>query len=360
MQKTLDSVETHKKMDTIEALNQAVLKKPEKKLQKKSKKAEFDSPWKRILDLYFQDFMALCWPEKYALIDWDKGYKMLDKELAKIDKDAAIGDREADKLVEIYCKHGGTHYLLLHLEVQRKASNDFAKRMFSYRYKLQDIYDKPIASLAILIDNDRSWRPGIYRQELWGSWVEMSFPIIKIMDYADRIVELQNSNNRFASVILAQLAANQKGSQEAKGMTKLALTKSLYHHGWVGDDIRDLYRFIDWLIRLPEDLEVTYNAAVQVFEESLKVDYITTAERIGIQKGLAQAREETKEYVTTAERIGIQKGESALLLEILKERFDNIPAHYQEKINQRSAADLLALARRAIRSQTLEDVFKGC
>ena len=351
-------------MDRIEVLERAVLYKPEKKLQKKSKKAEFDSPWKRILDLYFKDFMELCWPEKHALIDWKRGYTMLDKELAKIDKDAAIGDREADKLVEIYCKHGDINYLLLHLEVQRKKSNDFAKRMFTYRHKLQDIYDKPIASLAILIDNDKNWRPGIYRQALWGSWFEMGFPIIKLIDYADRIEELQNSNNRFALVILAQLAANQKGSAEAKGSTKLALTKSLYHHGWVGDDIRDLYRFIDWLIRLPKDLEVTYNIAVQVFEESLKVDYVTTAERIGIQKGLAQAREETKEYVTTAERIGIQKGlhqgESALLLEILKERFDNVPAHYQEKINQRSAADLLVLARRAIRSQTLEDVFKGC
>ena len=304
--------------------------------KKTTRRSNFDTPWKSILDKYFQDFMAYCWPEKHAVIDWERGYKMLDKELAKIDKDAAIGDREADKLVEIYCKDGTIHYLLLHIEVQRKVSNDFTKRMFTYRYKLQDIYDKPIASLAILIDNDTNWRPVIYRQEVWGSWMEMGFPIIKLIDYADRVVELQNSNNRFASVILAQLAANQKGSAEAKGLTKLTLTKSLYQHGWTGDDIRNLYRFIDWLIRLPKALEVNYNAAIQVFEESLKVSYITTAERLGIQKG-----------------------ESVMLMYLLEQKFNEVPEDYKQKIHTASSDVLLRIAGRILNSQSLEEVFKG-
>ncbi|MBP9729469.1 MAG: hypothetical protein KBD23_04970 [Gammaproteobacteria bacterium] len=86
-------------MDTLEILDTT-----KKKLQKKSEKAAFDSPWKRILDLYFEDFMALCWPEKHALIDWDKGYKMLDKELLKINKNTAIANKNVDKLIEIHCK----------------------------------------------------------------------------------------------------------------------------------------------------------------------------------------------------------------------------------------------------------------
>jgi Domain of unknown function (DUF4351) len=74
------------------------------------------------------------------------------------------------------------------------------------------------------------------------------------------------------------------------------------------------------------------------------VSYITTAERLGIEQGVQQ---------------GVQLGESAVVLEILKEKFDEVPVHYQEKINQTSAVDLLALARRAIRSQSIEDVFNA-
>ncbi len=318
-------------MDTTEVLN-----KKTKKLQKKSEKAEFDSPWKRILDLYFADFMALCWPEKYALIDWDKGYKMLDKELAKIDKDAAIGDREADKLVEIYCKDGEIRYLMLHLEIQRTESIHFARRMFQYRYRLKDMYDKPIASLAVLIDNNPRWRPAVYREAVWGSSLEMRFPIIKIIDYEGRRTDLEASPNPFAAVILAQLAANRYRESDKRLNVKKILTWNLYRKGWSRDQILSLCTFLDWVIALPKALETTYDQYVLKIEEDLKV-----------------------EYVTTFERLGIQKGESALLLEILKEKFDTIPAHYQEKINQTSTADLLALAKRAIRSQTLEEVFKG-
>jgi hypothetical protein len=35
---------------------------------------EYDSPWKGILDKYFQEFMELLFPEAAAQIDWSKGY----------------------------------------------------------------------------------------------------------------------------------------------------------------------------------------------------------------------------------------------------------------------------------------------
>ena len=41
---------------------------------------EYDSPWKEILDNYFEDFMRLCFPEVHQAIDWTVAPKMLDKE----------------------------------------------------------------------------------------------------------------------------------------------------------------------------------------------------------------------------------------------------------------------------------------
>ncbi len=342
-------------MDTIEALDTT-----KKKLQKKSEKAEFDSPWKRILDLYFQDFMALCWPEKHALIDWDKGYTMLDKELLKINKEAAITNKTVDKLVEIHCKDGDIAYLILHLEIQRTASTNFTRRMFQYRYRLRDLYDKPIASLAVLIDNNPRWRPAVYREALWGSSLEMRFPIIKVIDYEAHRVELEASPNPFAAVILAQLAANRyKGPNERLGAKK-ALTWNLYRKGWSRDKIVSLYTFLDWIMMLPKELEPTYNQYVVEMEGDLKVEYVTTAERMGIQKGLAQGRAEVKEYITTAERMGIQKGESTVLLCLLERKFNVLPDEYRKKIQEADSAVLLEWAVRLLDSQSLEELFKSC
>lgn len=99
-------------------------------------RAELDSPWKIILNVYFEQFMAYCWPEKHAEVDWKKGYKMLDKELNKIARNASIGNRLADKLIELYRKDGQETYVLLHLEIQGSSDAKFEERMFIYHYRL--------------------------------------------------------------------------------------------------------------------------------------------------------------------------------------------------------------------------------
>ncbi len=321
-------------MDTTE-----ILDKTENKLQEKSKKAAFDSPWKRILDLYFEDFMALCWPEKHILIDWGKGYKMLDKELLKIDKNAAVSNKTVDKLIEIHCKTGDVAYLILHLEIQRTTSIHFARRMFQYRYRLRDLYDKPIASMAVLIDNDPRWRPTLYREALWGSSLEMRFPIIKVVDYEARRVELEASPNPFAAVILAQLATNCYKGPDERLNAKKALTWHLYRKGWSRDRIVSLCTFLDWVMTLPKALEPSYEQYVLKIEEDLKVEYVTTFERMGIQKGLHQ-------------------GESTVLLRQLEQKFHVLPDEYRKKIQEADSAMLLEWALRLLDSQSLEELFR--
>ena len=34
----------------------------------KNLRSEFDTPWKTVIDTYFADFMAYCWPAKYIEI----------------------------------------------------------------------------------------------------------------------------------------------------------------------------------------------------------------------------------------------------------------------------------------------------
>jgi 3-methyladenine DNA glycosylase Mpg len=211
------------------------------------------------------------------------------------------------------------------------------------------------------------------------------------MDYVDKIEELERSNNRFAPIILAQLAANRSEDPEAKLVTKIALTRSLYKRGFAREDVISLYRFIDWVLNLPKELEIVYNQQLMAIEEELKVEYVTTAERIGIEKGLAQAQEyittaermgiekglaqaqeyittaermgiekglaQAQEHITTAERMGIQKGESVVILRLLERKFSLVPEAYREKIQTANADILLEWADRVLSSQSIEEVF---
>ncbi|WP_242467782.1 DUF4351 domain-containing protein [Thiocapsa imhoffii] len=52
-----------------------------------------------------------------------------------------------------------------------------------------------------------------------------------------------------------------------------------------------LYAFIDWVMRLPEPLEDDYHRAIQAIEEAEQMRYVTTAERIGMRKGMERGME---------------------------------------------------------------------
>jgi hypothetical protein len=74
---------------------------------------------------------------------------------------------------------------------------------------------------------------------------------------------------------------------------KLNLSKSLYRRGWTKQQIIDLYRFIDWVMALPENLENAYHEELVKIEEVYKMPYVTTAERIGMRKGVEKGRKNT-------------------------------------------------------------------
>jgi hypothetical protein len=145
--------------------------------------ADFDSPWKEVLDRYFQLFLAFFFPEAHADIDWSRGYEMLDKELQKIAPQARHGRRYVDKLVKVWLTSGEETWLLIHIEIQTWREGDFAKRMHVYNYRIFDRYDHEVISLAILADDDPDWRPGRFGYERWGFRTGTEFPHPKLLDY---------------------------------------------------------------------------------------------------------------------------------------------------------------------------------
>jgi len=108
----------------------------------------------------------------------------------------------------------------------------------------------------VLGDERVSWRPARFGYELWGCEVGLRFPTVKLLDYRARWAELETSRNPFAVVVMAHLKAQEtQDDPEARKAAKWQLLRRLYEQGYARVDILNLFRFIDWVMGLPEALE---------------------------------------------------------------------------------------------------------
>jgi hypothetical protein len=254
---------------------------------------DYDNPWKSIIELYFRDFIQFFFPWIEPEIDWSRAVKFLDKELQKIVRDGSTVKRYADKLVEVYRLDGQALLVLCHIEVQNQYEKVFPARVYTYNYRLRDRYDRDVASLVILGDESLTWRPMSFQADLWGCSVDFVFPVVKLLDYAARWEELAASRNPFAVVVMAHLKAKETTNQPvARKDWKYHLTTMLYDKGYGEQDIMELYQFLDWLMNLPEDLERQFQVELAQFEEARSMKYVTTIERMGIERGREEGRRE--------------------------------------------------------------------
>jgi hypothetical protein len=54
-------------------------------------RADYDSPWKEIIERLFPQFMTFFFPAIHAAIDWSMPYQFLDKELQQVVRAAELG-----------------------------------------------------------------------------------------------------------------------------------------------------------------------------------------------------------------------------------------------------------------------------
>ncbi|ETR70323.1 MAG: hypothetical protein OMM_03323 [Candidatus Magnetoglobus multicellularis str. Araruama] len=217
---------------------------------------DFDSPWKEIIEKYFESFMQFFYPEIANDIDWGQGYESFDKELMQITREARVGGRLADKLMKVRKKSGEDTWVLVHAEIQGQKENAFSHRSFVYNYRAFELYKKPVVSLAILADDNTNWRPTSYYRVIWGCKTEFHFNTVKLLDYKEQKDLLEMSSNPFAVAVQSHLKSIEtRKNNEERLHRKIELTKALYTKGLTSQEILDLYHFIDWLIALPKDLE---------------------------------------------------------------------------------------------------------
>ena len=275
-------------------------------------KADYDGAWKEGVEKYFEAFLTFFFPHIYNEIDWTRGYEFLDQELQQLMRESEVGKQFVDKLIKVWLNDGKETWLLIHLEIQSQVDTGFPKRMFSYHYRIFDRYGQEVVSLAILGDNQASWRPQEYSYERWGCRLSLQFPIVKLLDYQPRWSELEQSDNPFAVLVMAHLRT-QATTKNLTGRLqwKLSLVKRMYELGYTREKILQLFDLIDRLMALPPNLDLNFKTELKQFEDDKKMAYITSIERLGIAQTLQKS-----------------------IVKIIKTRFQDGPSELVEQINK--------------------------
>ena len=249
-------------------------------------KESYDTPWKEIIEFFFPQFMAFFVPGSQLDIDWTKEVKFLDTEFQKITKDSLLGRRHTDKLIEVTLTNRARKWILIHVEIQAQKDYDFSERMFVYNYRIYDRFKVPVTSIAVLADDSPSWAPAPFQYGMWGSVMGLNFLKTKLLDYKTKWDYLENAENPFAIVVMAHLKALEtQKNHSLRKQWKTELTKLLYDKGYSETGVLNLYRFIDWVMTLPENLEKIFLEELSEHEKEKQMPYITNAERIGRQEG---------------------------------------------------------------------------
>ena len=248
--------------------------------------SDFDTPWKEALEYFLPYFLAFFYQHIHGDIAWSKGFESLDKELHQLTRDARIPKGLADKLFKVWLNEGGGAWLLIQIEVQGQAQPTFPQRMFVYNVRAFDRYNKPVVSLAVLSDDQPAWREDHFEYGHWGGSTRLDFLPVKLLDYRGQEPRLERDQNPFAQVVLAHLHALATRQDPAGRLHyKAQLVKGLYDRGWPSEQVRQLFRLIDWMMDLPPNQQQGFREEIFHWEQERHMPYITSIERMGIEKG---------------------------------------------------------------------------
>lgn len=190
-----------------------------------------DTLWKGIIEDLIDDVLRFFFPENVALIDFERGFEFLDKELEQLLPASDAQLRRADKLIKAWHKSGEEHWFLFHVEVQGYADPDFAKRMFQSAYRIQDRYERPITALAIYTDSQKKFHVNEYRYEFWGTEIIYRFNTFALPDHSPE--ELAASDHVFAIVLeAARMGLRRSVKDDVLMNIKLSIVRRLVERGY--------------------------------------------------------------------------------------------------------------------------------
>lgn len=116
----------------------------------------------------------------------------------------------------------------------------------------------------------------------------------------------------------------------------------LLESGLSRQDIRQLFRFIDWIMVLPEELAISFKTEIKSYEEARKMRYVTSIERLAKQEGIEEGLQEGRQ-------LGVIQSSQDSVIEVLETRFGEVPITIINAVNNINDSSVLkTLLKRAI------------
>ena len=302
--------------------------------------SDYDGAWKEALRSHLRRFIEKFFPRLAELVDWSIEPEWLDKEISQIIGQPGNRNREVDVLFRVHLINGDEQWILCHLEIQTSYEADFAVRVDQYNSGLKWLFRREVLTLVILADLRPDWRPSEYQFELAGFESRLRFPICKVLDHMDN--DWAEDTSLPAQVVRAQIAAlRTAGDPEARFYAKTQLVRNLYKAGYNADELREIFRIIDWMMHLRRDLSHRFDLELSNFEKEQHMPYVTSIERNAEERGLEQGREQ---------------GSVTLLLRQLTRLCGSLPSDVEQQIRQLALPQSQSLGEALLDFHSLADL----
>jgi hypothetical protein len=165
---------------------------------------------------------------------------------------------------------------------------------------------------------------------------------------------LERNANPFAVVVLAHLQAQAtRGDASQRRAWKFRLVKGLYKRKLTKGDILELFRLLDWLLVLPDDLEEQLREQIYEYQRENSMPYLSSIERRGLEEGRKQGREEGR---AEGRAEGLRAAREGIAV-ALEAKFGQSGRKLMTRVRQISdLAELRGLAKIIKSAKTAEDV----
>jgi Domain of unknown function (DUF4351) len=114
---------------------------------------------------------------------------------------------------------------------------------------------------------------------------------------------------------------------------KLWLVRCLYEKGLQQQDIRNLYRFIDWIIILPHALEEEFDQDLEKIQQ-----------------------EKTMPYITSYDRFQFKQGQREIVFSQLQEQLGDLPENLISDIKALSRPQLMLIGKAILDFKSINDL----
>jgi Domain of unknown function (DUF4351)/Putative transposase, YhgA-like len=302
-----------------------------------------DKIFKQLLRTFFADFLRLVVPQALERLDLSSP-ELLDKELFAGGPQGRR--RELDLLVRVRNPEGRP--LLIHVEIEARASRGMKERLWSYCNQIQARYDTPALTIEVCL---KRGLPGIHL-ETWESPFGPDFSGFRYVSFGLAGCRAGEYLDRPEPLAWALAALMDPGSW-SRAELKMACFRRIA--GLRGRT--DPFLLVDCIenyLQL-EPREVAEFEALHSRKENQEVRAMTmtwseTQRAMGREEGLETGRREGLEK-------GAQTGARQLLLHQLGKRFGPLPESVRLRVEAIDSLDLLTrLAERLLSVHSLEEM----